>query len=195
MKLSVFRILISVAGIVGWAGSPPSATAADPAIVFNRDIRPLLSENCYRCHGPDAGQRQADLRLDTAEGAVADLGGYRAIVPGKPEESEAYVRIAEPDESMRMPPADSGRQLSADQVALIGRWIRQGAEWQGHWSFLPLHRPSPPQAADSSRINNAIDAFIVHRLQAEGLEHCSEADKATLIRRVTLDLTGLPPLW
>ncbi len=191
----------AVAGMVCLAVFCPSTLPASPdqpdlrdrPVLFNRDIRPILSENCFSCHGPDAGQRHAELRLDTAEGALADLGGYHAIVPGKPDESEAYLRIAEHDESMRMPPPDSNRSLSPDQVELVRRWIEQGAPWQGHWAFIPPQRPPAPQASGSDWPTNPVDAFVLPRLEAEGLQPSPEADKLTLIRRVTLDLTGLPP--
>ena len=162
-------------------------------VEFNRDIQPILSDNCYQCHGPDKEQRQSDLRLDTQAGAFADLGGYRAIVSGNPEKSALFQRIASDDQAERMPPTDSGKQLSPRQIALVRRWIEQGAHWQKHWSFIPPQRHSLPQVANAHWPRTAIDSFILARLEREGLAPSPEADKVTLIRRVTLDLTGLPP--
>ena len=111
---------------------------------FARDIRPLLSDNCFACHGPDAKQRKADLRLDTREGALADLDGTSAVVPGKPSESEAYRRITTADADDLMPPPDSGRALTDSEKELVRRWIEQGAKWQNHWAFIPAKRPGLP---------------------------------------------------
>jgi hypothetical protein len=179
---------------LAWAGS--SGRAAEPlppTVEFNRDIRPILSDACYHCHGPDKAKRKAKLRLDTEDGAFADLGGYRAFVPGSLDESEAYQRITAEDDVDRMPPVDSGRHLTPRQVELIGRWIEQGARWQKHWSLIPPQRPTPPGVEDPAWIRNPIDAFILDRLGREGIDPSPEADKTTLIRRVTLALTGLPP--
>src|SRR5687768_4174425 len=123
-----------------------TARAADEKVNFNRGIRPILSDTCFKCHGFDANQRKADLRLDTREGALADLGGgHGAIVPGKPDESEAYRRMSSDDIEEKMPPPDSGLTLTAKQVELIKKWIEQGAEYPQHWSFIPATQPAPPQ--------------------------------------------------
>src|SRR5262249_25402965 len=150
------------------------------------------------CHGPDKARRKADLRLDTEAGALADRGGYQVVVPGRPAESELFRRITAGNAQERMPPVRSGRRLTDRQIALIGRWIEQGAHWQQHWSLIPPQRPTPPAFPDRPAdarawMRNPIDAFIVDRLLREGLTPSPEVDKATLIRRVTLDLTGLPP--
>jgi len=163
--------------------------ASEP-IHFNRDIRPILSETCFHCHGPDEHGRKAGLRLDSREGATSDLGGAVAIAPGKPDESEAWWRIISEDEDELMPPPESNLVLSEDQKALIRRWIEQGAPYEGHWAFQPPTRPEVPAL---ERNGNEIDAFIRQRLEGEGLEPSPEADPRTLIRRLTLDLTGLPP--
>jgi hypothetical protein len=168
-------------------------TEEERPIDFATEIRPILSDTCVRCHGPDASQRAAGLRLDTAEGAMADLGGYAAIVPGKPEESELYLRIAEEVADFRMPPADSGKSLSDAQVELIRRWIAQGAPWEEHWAFSPPQRPPLPNVRESSRVRNPIDAFILAPLERDGISPSAEADRATLIRRASLDVIGLPP--
>lgn len=170
-----------------------SATASSDPVEFNRDIRPILSDNCYQCHGPDKAQRKADLRLDNEAGAFADLGGRHALVAGDPEHSELYLRIVSQDENERMPPPKSGKRLTKAQVGLLARWIEQGAKWQKHWSFLPPLAAEPPQVRAQSRVRNPIDTFVLARLEREGLTLSPEADRTTLIRRVSLDLTGLPP--
>ncbi len=163
-------------------------------IDYNRDIRPILSDACYACHGPDEEQRKAGLRLDTPEGALAELkDGVKAIVPGAPDESELIFRIEEDDPSIHMPPAKSGKTLTPDQVALIRKWVEQGAAWSSHWAFLPPRRPALPEVSNTTWPRSPIDRFILARLEAEGLQPSPEADRETLIRRVTLDLTGLPP--
>jgi hypothetical protein len=162
-------------------------------VEFNRDIRPILSDNCYQCHGPDKAQRKAELRLDTETSAHADLGGRRAIAPGDLEHSELYQRLIAEDEAERMPPVKSGKRVTPEQIELIRRWIAQGAKWQKHWAFLPPVAVVPPQVRNEARVRNAIDAFIFARLEREGLSPAAETDKTTLIRRVSLDLTGLPP--
>jgi len=165
------------------------------SVEFNRDIRPILSDNCYPCHGPDANQRKAKLRLDTEEGAFRNEDGIRPFVAGKPSGSEAYRRITTDDPDDLMPPADSGLSLTDAEKDLIRRWIEQGAEWQNHWAFIPPKRPSLPlgQALGQRRPANAIDHFILAKLRDEQLASSPVAAKRTLIRRVTLDLTGLPP--
>ncbi len=156
---------------------------------FNAHIRPILSNQCFACHGPDEKHRDADLRLDTREGALADLGGYAAVVPGKPDDSELIKRIISHDPDEVMPPPKSKKPpLGEREVALLRRWIEQGAEYEGHWAFLPLTKATPPDGEE-----NPIDAFIRARLASEGLTPSPEADPATLIRRLSLDLTGLLP--
>jgi Protein of unknown function (DUF1553)/Protein of unknown function (DUF1549)/Planctomycete cytochrome C len=172
-----------------------SVSAAPPdKIRFNEHIRPLLSGNCFYCHGPDLKHREADLRLDTREGATADLGGYAAIVPGKPDESTLLNRVSstDPDEFMP-PPASKKPHLMPDQIELLRRWIEQGAEYEGHWAFLPLAHAQPPAVKNESWIANPIDRFILARLEHENLAPSPPADPATLIRRVSIDLTGLLP--
>jgi hypothetical protein len=167
--------------------------AQDP-IDFNRDIRPILSDACFQCHGPDKSKRKAAVHFDTEEGARADLGGYFAIVPGKPEQSEMIKRIASTNPAKRMPPAASGRSaLSPEHIERLRRWIAEGAKWQKHWAFLAPKRPLLPAVKDKAWVRNPIDAFVLARLEQEGLTPAPEADRATLLRRVSLDLTGLPP--
>jgi hypothetical protein len=157
------------------------------AIDFTRDIRPLLSDKCFACHGPDATAKQINLRLDSEAAAM------NVIVPGKPEQSKLIKRITHKDEAMRMPPADSGRSLTAQEIELLTEWIRQGAKWQSHWAFVAPVRPSLPNVKNTAWPKNAIDYFVLARLEKEGLQPSPEADLATLLRRVSFDLTGLPP--
>jgi mono/diheme cytochrome c family protein len=173
------------------------AIAAEPdesnQIDFGRQIRPILSDTCFTCHGPDEKSRDSDLRLDTKAGAFVDLDGHRAIVPGKPLESSLYRRLISKDEDEKMPPVDSGRKLSSEQVELVRLWIEQGAKWEEHWSFVAPKQPSAPPVKNKNWIRNPIDAFVLARIEAAGLSPSPEASKETLIRRLTLDLTGLPP--
>src|SRR5207249_984115 len=140
-----------------------SPAAAGGKFDFARDIRPILSANCFKCHGPDDGQRQAELRLDTKDGAFADRDGHFPLVAGKLDESEVWKRITSSDPDQRMPPADSGKSLTEAQVALIRKWIEEGAAWSVHWAFVPPQRPALPVVADAAQqawVRNPIDAFI-----------------------------------
>jgi cytochrome c553 len=163
-----------------------AAVSAQP-LQFNRDIRPVLSDKCLRCHGQDAASKGIGLRLDREETAKADLGGRRAIVPGKPEESGVVQRLRTSNKALRMPPAHTGATVSEAEIALLERWIGEGARWQKHWSFLPPEKAAVPAG------QNAIDYFVRQRLVKEGLRPSSGADRRTLIRRVSFDVTGLPP--
>ena len=166
----------------------------DEKVDFNTQIRPILNTHCIACHGPDEGDRQADLRLDTHEGATE-----YAIVPGDPEDSDVVARITTDDADDRMPPAEHGDPLKPEEVELIKRWIRQGAQYQVHWSFAPIKMPDVPQVevlaekGDPPKVNNEIDNFILRRLKNNGLQQNKSANPAELVRRVSLDLTGLPP--
>jgi hypothetical protein len=162
-------------------------------IRFNRDIRPILSDKCFQCHGPDAANRESDLRLDREEDAKADRGGLTAIAPGDVENSEALYRIFSGDPDVRMPPDDLGRPLTAAEKQLLRQWIEQGAAWEPHWAFAAPERPELPKIENPRWARNAIDVFVKARLDQEGLSPSPEAAKETLIRRVTLDLTGVPP--
>ncbi|MHC4995606.1 MAG: DUF1553 domain-containing protein [Planctomycetota bacterium] len=171
-----------------------TAQAAQTQTVdYNRDIRPILSDNCYHCHGPDATTRKADLRLDTPEGAFTDLGGYTAIERGDAEASELFQRLIHDDPQERMPPRKSKKTLTAEQIQLFKQWINEGADVEQHWSFLPPQRSELPETQQTDWATNGIDHFVLKRLEDEGLQPSSPADKPTLIRRATLDLTGLPP--
>lgn len=162
-------------------------------IEFNRDIRPILSNACFKCHGPDASKRKAELRLDQRDAALSKGNKQPVFVPGKPLESEAFLRMTSTDSSERMPPTDSGRTLTKSEIALIRKWIEQGAEWQQHWSFIAPQRSRLPKVQDESWPRNAIDYYILARLEIEGLKPSTRANKRTLIRRLSFDLTGLPP--
>ncbi len=185
--------LLPLVVAVGVSLSPASAATASK-VDFNRDIRPILSDNCYACHGPDSNKRKAGLRLDLREGALGKLKSDAfAIVPGHPEKSTLVERLHTKDEDDRMPPANSGKKLTPEQIALLTRWIAEGAEWKAHWSFIKPEPPELPAVKNKSWPANPIDRFILARLEKEKLKPSREADRATLIRRVTFDLTGLPP--
>lgn len=179
---------------LAWFLPVPASAQEKAAVDFNRDIRPILSDACFHCHGPDKVKRKAAVHFDTEEGARVDLGGYFAIVPGKPDQSELLKRIASADPAKRMPPPSSGHPaLQPAQIDLMRRWIAEGARWQTHWAFLPPQRAKLPPVNQKSWVRNPIDAFVLARLEQEGLKPAPEAERATLIRRVSLDLTGLPP--
>ncbi len=161
---------------------------ASAAVDFDREIRPILSENCFTCHGPDSTKRMAKLRFDTVDGGIFENG---VVVPGKSAESRLVQRIAAAD-GRKMPPASTGRSLTPPQVTVLKQWIDEGAKWRKHWAFEPPARPEVPNVAGSWP-RNPIDNMVAAKLAAEGLKPSPEADKATLLRRVSLDLTGLPP--
>lgn len=163
------------------------------AIRFNRDVRPILADNCFPCHGPDKDKRQAKLRLDTQDGLFGNREGRVPVAPGDPNRSELFRRISTADKDDSMPPTKTGKALKASEVALLRRWIEQGAKWEGHWAFNPPVRPEVPSVAHQRTVRNPVDAFILARLEREGLELAPEADRRTLIRRLSFDLTGLPP--
>ncbi|MFM1559347.1 MAG: DUF1553 domain-containing protein [Roseibacillus sp.] len=162
-------------------------------IDFSRQIRPLLSKNCFACHGPDAAKRKAKLRLDTREGAVAKRKGVAAVVPGKSGESELYARITHDDPEERMPPEDSDHELSAAEIALLKDWIDAGAKYEAHWAFVKPTRPALPKVKAKDWPKNAVDHFVLRRLEDAHLGPMIEADRHVLIRRLSFDLTGLPP--
>ena len=171
---------------------PLEAAAAAEDISFNRDVRPILADKCFHCHGPDAGSREADLRLDEQAAATAHRDGSPAIVPGSATESLVIERIFADDPDVVMPPPESGRSLTPAEKATLRTWIEEGATWEQHWSFVaPVRPPVPDVNSDWPR--NAIDHFVLRRLQQEGLSHAAESAKHKWLRKVTLDLTGLPP--
>jgi mono/diheme cytochrome c family protein len=198
--VSCLRIALAFA-LIGGLGSvrgdePQKKKTDSPAQVVNyaRDIRPILSDNCFACHGPDDHKRKAGLRFDTKEGAFTKLeSGSTAVVPGKPDESELVDRIESHDADLQMPPKKSGKQLTAAQVAVLRRWVEQGGKTSTHWAFEAPARPALASVKNGGWPRSDIDRFILARLEAEGLSPSPEAEKTTLIRRVSLDLTGLPP--
>jgi len=171
-----------------------SGLSAPARVEFNRDIRPILSDNCFACHGPDANTREAGLRLDTETGLFGKSGnGHAIIAAGSPEASDLIARLIHPSPDERMPPPESKKKLTPVQIEMIHAWIQQGARWQGHWFFVRPQRAEPPAMNSDAWPRNAIDRFILARLKREGLQPSPAADKPTLIRRLHFDLTGLPP--
>ncbi|NIP98145.1 MAG: DUF1549 domain-containing protein, partial [Akkermansiaceae bacterium] len=167
--------------------------AAEDKVDFAREVLPVLSNNCFECHGPDAAKRKAGLRLDRRDGAVAELkSGVRGIVPGEGHASEVIRRLRSDDPDERMPPVDSGKSLTEEQVAAIEKWINEGAEWADHWAFAPVVRPPVPAAQAEWAPANPVDRFVHAGLRLQELSPEKEAGRETLIRRLTLDLTGLP---
>jgi hypothetical protein len=173
----------------GWCVSVSAAEKVD----FSRDIQPILSSRCYECHGPDVSTRKAKLRFDDRENATAERDGVVAIVPGRPDQSELIARLTTPDEDDRMPPHQKGERLSSGEIKLLRNWITEGAEYAEHWAFIPPQRAAEPRVKNLKWANNAVDHFVLQRLEQEGLPPAGRASRDMLIRRATLDLIGLPP--
>ncbi len=170
-----------------------SAAAADSPVRFNRDIRPIMSDTCFRCHGPDQRARMAGLRLDIREEALRTTkSGVTPIVPGQPDQSAIIQRIFAQNPAKIMPPQFAHKELSPAQKETIRRWVAEGAPYEKHWSYEAVVRPPVPEI-NGAKARNPIDAFIQERLQREGLQPSPEADRRTLLRRVTFDLNGVPP--
>ena len=178
--------------VIAMSSAWSTAFGAAP-VDYNREIRPILAENCYACHGPDGNVRKGDLRLDRKEDALRERPGGAAVVPGDVESSELIQRLTESDPDLVMPPPKSGKTLTQAQVETLRRWVAEGAGWQGHWAFTPPKRLEPPEARDRAWGRNPIDAFLLAGMGAKGLRPSPEADRVTMIRRLSLDLTGLPP--
>jgi len=172
---------------------PRQVEMPERAITFNKDIRQILSNNCFRCHGPDEGARKAGLRLDLREEALRDRDGGHAIVPGKLVDSLLVSHIFSEDDDERMPPVDSGKSLTREEQVMIAGWIAQGAKYEDHWSYIPPSRPTIPQIEDDSWVRNPIDRFVLAELERQDIEPAQSADAYTLVRRVYLDTIGLPP--
>jgi len=171
-----------------------AATSAPPPVDFNRDIRPILSDRCYACHGPDENKRKGGLRLDKQADAFKELkSGKHALIAGDTTKSTLVERILTADTEEVMPPPKTGKPLTKVQVELLQRWVQEGAKWKEHWSFLPPERAALPEVKDPRWAGNPVDRFVLDRLSKEGIQPDAEADKATLIRRARFDLTGLPP--
>ncbi len=183
--------LAGVFALVQVASSHAGDTSS--RVDFNRQIRPILSESCYQCHGPDQNKRKANLRLDRREGLFRSEDGTTVVVPGKPGESEMVERITSDNPDLQMPPPKGGARLTPEQVRLISRWVEEGAEWKGHWAYLAPERPTAPVLKPDRAAAGEIDRFVRAGLAASGLEPSPPADRRTLIRRLSFDLTGLPP--
>src|SRR5438132_13448241 len=193
MRSRLLYFVGAAAVLCSLATGPVASAPAKTRIDYGRDVRPILSENCFPCHGQDSKKRMANLRLDSFEGATADRGGHAALAPGKPEASAIYQRITAEQKARRMPPAFSNRSLTAEQIAILKRWIEEGGQYSKHWAFVPPTRPAVPELADRVWVKQPIDAFVRQRLDAEGLLPSRAASPETWLRRVSLDLTGLPP--
>lgn len=188
----VLAILLCLVGMPA-AGSSSLARSDEP-LRFNRNIRPILANHCFACHGPDSAARRGQLRLDRRDAALAPAeSGDPPIVPGQPDVSPLVARILSDDPDLQMPPPDANKPLSAEQKRLLQQWIAEGAAYEAHWSLLPPQRPAPPAVQHPDQARNEIDAFILARVEGEGLQLSTQADLPTLIRRLSLDLTGLPP--
>ncbi|MGH9160265.1 MAG: PSD1 and planctomycete cytochrome C domain-containing protein [Vicinamibacteraceae bacterium] len=191
-----YSILAIIGAVLAATACGPRQSDLPETVEFNRHIRPILSDRCFSCHGPDSGSREAQLRLDVREIATAKREGYErpAIVPGKPGRSELVRRLAHADADQRMPPPNTRRPLDSRQIALLERWIEQGAAWEPHWSYAPPKPRTPPETTlGAPFVRGPIDRFIVKRLEPTGHRPAPEADRATLARRLHFDLLGLPP--
>lgn len=204
--LAVAGLLIFAAavlyGLGGCGREKPKAdtnnfqAALPEKVDFNFHIKPILSDRCFACHGPDVNKREANLRLDTKEGAFAafdSLGKHHAVIPGDLDGSVLFQRIISKDPDEKMPPANSNLTLSDYEIALIEKWINQGAGWKEHWSFIPPTKPELPAVKQKEWVKNPVDQFVLNRLEQKGLQPSPQASKETLLRRVSFDLTGLPP--
>jgi hypothetical protein len=181
--------VISIVVLAGWLRGAAAGAGEEAGPDFRFDVRPLLSKNCFACHGPDEAHREADLRLDVREVAIEN----GAIVPGAPEDSEVVRRITSEDPDERMPPVETGKQLTAEEIETIRHWIAGGAAYSRHWSYEPIRRPVVPQVSQPGWCRNEIDYFVLARLERAGLKPEPQAGRQRLIRRVSLDLVGLPP--
>lgn len=187
-------VVVGVACLSHGSGCADDETSsAEQSATFRRDVLPILADKCFACHGADADAREAELRLDTFDGAISDANGQAAIVPNNLDESELWLRINSDDHSYRMPPPEAHAKLSLDEQAAIREWIEAGAIYEPHWAFVEPQRPSLPKEVRDEWCRNPIDAFILRKILEAGMVPSTEANRETLIRRVTLDLTGLPP--
>ena len=203
MRIRLYFLIFTIAGMVytiqscNNSESHVTAQRSIPDTVsYNFDIRPILSDKCYACHGPDANKREAGLRLDIAENAYKALKENpkaHAVVPGKPQLSEVFLRISSQDTSMMMPPPSSNLKLSEHEINLIEKWIKQGAKYEKHWAFVAPKKPFIPEVKNKQWAKNEIDYFILHKQEQIGMTPNQEADKERLLKRASLDITGLPP--
>jgi hypothetical protein len=196
VKLAVYGVIILTVSIVFSCKENLTTSAVIDSVDYNLHIRPILSDRCFKCHGPDANARKANLRLDTPEGAIAalkDNPSAHAIVPGKPESSEVYLRISTADTAEVMPPVKSNLKLNENEIVLIKKWISQGAVYKPHWAFIPPKQAVVPPVQLENWPENEIDHFILARLEEKNLSPSETADKERLLKRVSFDITGLPP--
>ncbi len=195
IRRAACTLACGLACLLVYPRAPSADPVADGTVDFNRQVRPILTAKCFTCHGPDDKERKADLRLDTRKGALAERGETRtrAIVPGDPLKSELVRRISTSDPEDHMPPPRSGKKLSADEIKTLRRWVEQGAPYAEHWSHVKPDRPEVPRVSNAAWPRNAIDVFILERLEKAGLGPSPEADRYALVRRLSLDLAGLPP--
>ena len=184
---------IGLLGLAFGLSATPRAGAQEPEIDFQRDVRPILSDKCFQCHGPDDDTREAELRLDTREGLFAERDGAVPFVPGNPQQSEALRRMRSHDELEQMPPPDSNKKLTEQQISLMQRWVKHGAPWSRQWAFVAPQRPPLPDLQPTDWPRNEIDHFVLARLADQGLKPSPPASPIMLVRRLYLDLIGLPP--
>src|SRR5262249_31629464 len=177
-------------------GDDKAARAADAesrAVSYLKEVRPILAQHCFQCHGPDEAARKGKLRLDLKEKAFAERNGKDVVAPGHPDGSLAWERISADDSGKRMPPEGKAEPLTRKQIATLKAWIEQGAKWEDHWSLLPPTRPALPDVSDKAWVRDPLDAFVLARLDRERLKPEPEASREAWLRRVSYDLTGLPP--
>ncbi|MGI9542954.1 MAG: DUF1549 domain-containing protein, partial [Cyclobacteriaceae bacterium] len=191
---AIFGLLLLLVAIIFWPKDQPDDPTLPTTVDFNYHIRPILSQNCFVCHGPDSSTREGGVRLDTYEFATAELAtGGAAIVPRSPNKSLLMERISSHDPEFRMPPPEVKRTLTDREIALLERWIDQGAKWKPYWAFIPPEKPKLPQTLVDPSPSQVIDHLVEAELQAKELTPSAKANKHTLIRRVSYLLTGLPP--
>ena len=190
LQLAVLALGLGGAGLHAVSAQNAAVKPAAAPVDFNREVRPILSDTCFTCHGPDEQQRMARLRFDTREGAFAKPG---VIIPGDAAKSKLIQRITAKEPALLMPPPESGHKLTEKQIDVLRRWVNEGAKWDLHWAYVAPKRPEPPPVKNAAWARNPIDQFVLARLEREGLQPSPEADPTTLLRRVHYDLTGLPP--
>lgn len=189
IRLGFWKVITAIVLIANISSGNDQA-----AVDFRSEVLPLLSDRCFLCHGPDEGTREADLRLDSRDDAIADRDGTFAVKPGDPDASQILTRLTTSDADLAMPPADSGqKRLTSEEIDIVRRWIAEGAKWAQHWAFVAPTRTEAPSVTDKAWVKNPIDAFVLKRLEAEGITPSPKADRVTLQRRLSLDLIGLPP--
>jgi len=194
--LSIVLIILGIAAIVKFLPKNSSTSGADERVSYTFQIRPILSDKCFKCHGPDANKREAHLRLDLPDGAFSELKdnpGRFALVPGKPDSSELWRRVCSREEDYQMPPPQSHLSLTEEEIKLIGKWIQQGAKYEPHWAFVAPVKAPLPEVKKKDWVKNEIDNFILHDMEKKGLSPNEEAEKSQLLKRISMDLTALPP--